>query len=45
MTYQSEALAQKLASRLQDADYKDCGDASFRVVQVGESPFAPPRCS
>lgn len=45
MAYQSEVLAQKLAGRLRDADYKSCGDASFRVVPVGGSPFAPRRCS
>ncbi len=39
MAYQSEALAQKLAGRLGDADYKSCGDACFKVVPVGQSPF------
>jgi hypothetical protein len=39
MTYQSEAFARKLASHLGDADYKACGDACFKDVPMGESPF------
>lgn len=39
MTYQSEAFARKLAGHLEEADHKTCGDACFKVVPVGESPF------
>ena len=39
MTYQSEAFAEKLARNLEDADYKDGGDATFKVVPVGQSAF------
>lgn len=39
MAYFSEALANKLAGRMQDADYNACGDDSFRVVEYGASAF------
>lgn len=45
MTYQSEAFARKLAGHLEEADHKTCGDACFKVVPVGESPFVPRRAS
>lgn len=34
-----EAFARKLAGHLEDADCKDCGDATFKVVPVGQSAF------
>ena len=43
ITYQSEAFAWKLAGHLEEADHKTCGDACFKVVPVGESPFVPRR--
>lgn len=39
MSYTSEALAQKLAARLHDEDYRDCGDNSYFVIEYGASVF------
>lgn len=39
MTYRSERLAAKLASRIEQQHYDNCGDSSYRVVPYGESPY------
>jgi len=39
MVYRSGRLAEKLASRIEQEHYENCGDSSYRVVPVGESPF------
>jgi hypothetical protein len=43
MTYWSELLAHKLAGRIERDHYENCGDSTYRVVKVGESPFWPYR--
>jgi hypothetical protein len=41
MAYRSQALAEKLASRLSQASYESCGDSSFSVVKYGEHSPCP----
>ena len=41
MTYRSEALAHKLAGRIAEAHYENCGDNSYVVVEAGKSPYQP----
>jgi hypothetical protein len=38
MVYRSEALARKLAARIETEHYENCGDGSFSVVPVGMTP-------
>lgn len=40
MSYKSEELAHKLAGRLHDQEYQNCGDGIFVVVPYGQSAFA-----
>lgn len=40
MTYKSLALATKLAGRMHDDNYRNCGDDSFGVIKTGTSAFS-----
>lgn len=40
MTYNSLRLARKLAERLEDQEYRGCGDDTFRVVEYGAPAYS-----
>lgn len=43
MTYFREDYAKKLAGRLEQQSYDNCGDDFFKVIVTGESPHTPYR--